>query len=113
MVGNVLGELDPAAGPRLDRESNLAEVLFMDNLAGVPERRLQRGFSGTCQGQAALISRMAQHNATVFRIAASRMEHPSCKGSRLAWVIAVYRRIRFFRRHLRRDHDEGSRIEKR
>ena len=61
--------------------------------------------SGTRQGQAALFGRMAQHDPTVFGIAGSGMEHPSCKDSRLSRIIRVGAGARFIRRHLRRDHD--------
>src|SRR5262244_3304295 len=77
MVDHVFGELDWTAGPGLDREGNLAKVPGMDGLVGVRTRGLDRIVRGTCQDQAALFGRMAQHGATVFGIAGSLMEHPT------------------------------------
>src|SRR5262249_14771884 len=77
MIDHVFGELDWTTGPRLDCEGNLAKVPGMDDLVGVRTRGLDRIVSGTCQDQAALFSRMAQHDATVFGIAGSLMEHPT------------------------------------
>jgi len=63
--------------PGLDRKGNLAEVPGMDDLVGVRARGLYRMVSGTRQGQAALFGLVAQHDATVFGIAGSLMEHPT------------------------------------
>ena len=111
VIDHVFGELDWTAGLRLDCEGDLAEVSGVDNLAGVRARALQRIVSRTCQGEAALFGRMAQHDAPVFGIAGSRMEHPARKGSRQSRITPVVAGAGFIRRHLRRDHDKGLRIE--
>src|SRR5262249_18542895 len=77
VIDYVFGELDRTAGPGLDCEGNLTKVPGMDHLAGVRTRGLDRIVSGTRQGQAALFGRVAQHDATVFGIAGSLMEHPT------------------------------------
>src|SRR5262249_53900610 len=75
MIDHVFGELDRTAGLGLDCEGNLSEIFGVDNLIGVRARGLQRIFGDTCQGQAALFGRMAQHDATVFRIVGPVMEN--------------------------------------
>src|SRR5262249_4541705 len=77
MIDDVFGVLDWTAGPGLDCEGNLAKVPSMDGLVGVRTRGLYRIVRGTCQDQTALFGRMAQHDATVFGIAGSLMEHPT------------------------------------
>ncbi len=77
VIDHVFGELDRTAGPGLDCEGNLTKVPGVDDLVGVRTRGLYRIVSGTCQDQAALFGRMAQHDATVFGIAGSLMEHPT------------------------------------
>jgi hypothetical protein len=111
VIDHVLGELDWTAGLRVDCESDLAEVSGVDNLVRVRARALQRIVSRTCQGEAALFSRIGQHDAPVFGIADSRMEYPARKDSRQSRINPVVAGAGFIGRHLRRDHDKGLCIE--
>src|SRR4029434_6421747 len=74
VIDDVFGELDWPAGLRVDCERDLAEVSGVCNLVGVRARALQRIISRTCQREAALLGRIAQHDAPVFGVARSRME---------------------------------------
>src|SRR5215510_6451783 len=89
MIDHEFREVDRTAGPGLDGEGDLAEVFGVDRLVGVRAGGLQRMVSGTRQGQAALFSRMAQHDPTVLAIAGAVLEHPSCKEARSSWIILI------------------------
>ena len=79
MIDHVLREVDRTAGSGLDREGDLAKVFGVDSLMGVRACGLQNMVSSTRQGDAALFSRMTEHDATVFRIAGSVMENRTGK----------------------------------
>src|SRR5262252_1265750 len=89
MIDHVFGEVDRTARPGLDGKGDLAEVLGVDSFVGVPAGSLQSMVSGTRQGHAALVGRMAQHGPTVLDIAGAVLEHPSCKDARLTRIISV------------------------
>jgi hypothetical protein len=111
VIDQVFGKLDGAARPRLDCEGDLSEVTSMSNLVGVRAGALQRIVSRTCHREAALFSRMAQHDAAVFGIAGPLMQHAARKGSRQSWIVLIAAGAAFIRLHLRRDHDKSLRIE--
>src|SRR6266545_8163882 len=113
MIDHVLREVDRTAGSGLDREGDLAKVFGVDSLMDVYACGLQNMVSSTRQGDAALFSRMTEHDATVFRIAGSVMEKRTGKDSRLARIIPVGASDRLISYHLRRDHDRGLRVEER
>ena len=67
--------------------------------------------SRTREREAALFSRMAQHDAAVFGIAGSLMQDAARKGSRQSWIVLIAAGTAVIRRRLRRDHDKSLRIE--
>src|SRR5262249_54584154 len=77
MIDHVFGELDRTARLSLDCEGNLAEVVGVDSLVGMRARGFECMVSRTCHAQAALFRRMAQHDATAFRITGSWMKNPT------------------------------------
>src|SRR4029453_15416404 len=89
VIDHVFCEVDRTAGLRLDCEGDLAEVIAVRDLVGVRARALQRAISRTCEREGALLGRVAQHDAPVFGIAGSGMEHPPRKSSRQSRIILV------------------------
>src|SRR5215467_4257681 len=102
MIDDVFAELDRTARPGVDCEGGLAEVGGVDNLVGMWAHTLQCSLSRTGEDQPAFFGRVAQHNATVFRITGSLVEHPPRKGSRLSRIRSVDVGTRSIRGHLRR-----------
>ena len=77
VIDHVLGEVDRTVGQGVDCEGDLAGVLGVGNLVGVPARGLQCMVNCAGQDQTALFGRMAENDPAVFGIAGSVMEHPA------------------------------------
>src|SRR5215471_9462215 len=84
VIDHVLDELERTAAPCLDAEGNLAEILSMRGLAGKRAGCFEPSISGARQREPALVSHVAEYDATVLRIASSRVQYATSKGSRLS-----------------------------
>ena len=68
---------------------------------------------GAAYSQAAFLRFVTQHDATSCGVVGPRMKSPVRKGFGQPRIISIDGSARFLRRHLRRDHNRGSRIEER
>ena len=113
VIDHVFAEADRLPRPGLDGKGHLAEVRAVDRLAAMRERAFQRAFGRACEGQAAVLGRMAQHDAASFGISGARVEHAIGKGPRQPRIVGAGAGARLRQRHLRSDHDGGIRVEER